>query len=185
MEPCGSTGLRLGAEAADLAAMNRAVAEFLGPGSDGPFSFDGLLAQGTKAAMLKGPEVTLGLCAPVWRVAAHLRPIAADMPEGIGIFTDPARLRGLSRGILVEARGGRDFGRLQVGLGLGIEADWTRLHLSSDFIELKSRDFALVVPLTLRVDWRVGQGAVGFWLRKSWSRHARGMALGLALTQRF
>lgn len=191
-QPCLQTGLRLGGDAADLAAMNRAEAQFLGPFAGLGTGSGGQLAQGTEVVILAGPELAAGLCGgserAEIRIMAHLRPISADMPQGIGIFTDPATLRGMTQGLRAEAyhwTAAAGPGGMRAGLGLGLEADWTRLHLNSAFIDLDSRDFAMVVPVTLQLQWPMRQGAVDLWLRRSWSQGLWGTSLGLGYAMQF
>jgi hypothetical protein len=181
-EVCLHSGLRLGAGAGEIAAMDDAVRQFLGPGAPVDLGFGADLAGGTRFVALAGAQYRLGFCGAVWRVSGHLRPIAADLPDGIGIFTDPARLRGANAGLELTARASGPFGLWAEG-GLGVEH--TRLHLTSSFLDLESADLALVVPLRVGLDLNLGPGQIGVWGEASWAQGARGAMAGIGYSLRY
>ncbi|MCW1917748.1 hypothetical protein NX862_03205 [Rhodobacter sp. KR11] len=186
---CGSTHLRYGIEAGEWAALNRTEAEFLGPydsGLGGSFT-DQVLNQGTRVRLYRAPEVDLGFCSDQWRYGVRGSPFAAVLPEGIGIFTDPAAVVGVSLGLRAERFVWRDLGRQwRGGIGLGLQADWVKIRARSPLIDLTHETTVISLPVTLALRHPLWGGEVEIWVRQSWAQGgSQGQALGIGFRQAY
>ena len=175
--PCGQVDLRLGLEAGEFAALAAAERGFLG-GIEAP-------AMAEVTVVSPGQDLSLGLCGEDWRAGLHIGALRADLPKGLGIFTDPTKVRGQMQGLQVEAQRWVDLGRMRAGIGLGLQADWTRVQVRSAFLDVKGQAFTLSVPVTLRLRYPLGQGGIDLWLRRSFASDMPGTAFGLGLSQSF
>ena len=190
MSGCGATQFRYGIEAGEWAALNRTEAAFLGPyagGSLGSSLSDEVLSQGTRVTLYRAQEVDVGFCSDQWRFLLRGSPMAAVLPEGIGIFTDPAAVVGLSLGLKAERRFWRDIGgKWQGGIGLGLQADWVKIRARSALIDLTHESVVVSVPLTLAVRRPLWRGELEIWLRQSWAEDgAQGQAIGIGYRQTY
>lgn len=187
---CGMTQFRYGIEAGEWLALNRTEAAFLGPSYDsglGASFNDQVLDRGTKVRLYRAPEVAVGLCSDRWRYALRGSPMAAILPEGIGVFTDPAAVVGVSLGLRAERFAWRGLGgKWQGGIGLGLQADWVKIRARSPLIDITHETSVLSVPLTLALRHPLWGGEVELWVRQSWATEgAQGQALGIGFRQSY
>ncbi|NBZ87946.1 hypothetical protein [Stagnihabitans tardus] len=187
---CAGTNLRYGVESGEWAAMNKTERDFLGdnPGLSGVGGgfLDDTLRQGTRVKLFRVTEVTAGRCRPDSHVLLRFSPLIADLPDGIGVFTDPARMVGVSIGVRAEQFYWHRGRHWETGLGLGVEANWHKMRLRSALVSLDSEAVTLSAPVTLIMRREIGTAEIALWLRHSWALGGeQGQAVGFSLTQKF